>query len=629
MVDIINIEDASTTAANNLAVAGISDAEGWLPSTVNNFTRASWAVLAKFYDDFGGVVTVAGTADAITFTTTGTHTALTTGLRIRAIAGSTNTTAVTINLDAIGAKAGRKIVGGTDAALAAGDIRAGKAYDWVYDATANALAGAWIMQDPIRPVVDGGTGASTAAGALTNLGVTAAAQTILDDTSVGAIRTTLGVGTGDNPTFNSVTATNGVSTNGVVSTGAVSSVGFSNNSATATFTYTDAGASGGPTIILQRISASPAAADTMGAFLFQGRDSGGNNANYSLIQSLITDPTDASEDAKLEFYNSVAGTITLAGSFGAGLFMSGAADPGAGNIAAVNVSVSSGVSASGGHFSLASGNKVGTAIGTGSEASIAFTANVITTLGSVVVGAPTGGAKGGGTVNALAVYDDNVLLTAYPIDAYLDGTISEVKWDNKVANRVIPAKPETKVQRTELVEVEREDIEIVDGPAVRRMVKEQVERPVFETVPVVDEAGNPVIIEVSPAIAAIPDEVDEEGKVTKEGSPAVDAVFVQRTHQVPVYDTVPAEPEIVVERRHEDMRKFKARLGSDTNPLDLEKYIAHWKKKRHLTSLPNEEKFDIEKGLSTGSWIQRLVETVEIQAIHISQLHDRLKSAGL
>lgn len=33
--------------------------------------------------------------------------------------------------------------------------------------------------------------------------------------------------------------------------------------------------------------------------------------------------------------------------------------------------------------------------------------------GSVVVGSPTGGSKGPGTINALAVYDDNVLLTDY------------------------------------------------------------------------------------------------------------------------------------------------------------------------------------------------------------------------
>jgi hypothetical protein len=152
MVDIINWENASTIAADNLAVRGISDAEGWLPSTVNNFTRASWQVLAMFWDDYGGVVTVAGTADAITVTTSGTHTALSTGLRVLFKAGADNTTAVTLNLDAIGAKAVRKMVGATDVALVAGDIKSGRRYDIVYDAAANAAAGAWILLNGINLV---------------------------------------------------------------------------------------------------------------------------------------------------------------------------------------------------------------------------------------------------------------------------------------------------------------------------------------------------------------------------------------------------------------------------------------------------------------------------------------------
>lgn len=79
------------------------------------------------------------------------------------------------------------------------------------------------------------------------------------------------------------------------------------------------------------------------------------------------------------------------------------------------------------------------------------------------------------------------------------------------------------------------------------------------------------------------------------------------------------------DRQHEDARRFSTRLDTDTNPLNLDSYIAHWREKRHLTSLPNEEKFDPVQGLPSGAWIQRLVETVEIQAVHISQLHERLK----
>lgn len=41
--------------------------------------------------------------------------------------------------------------------------------------------------------------------------------------------------------------------------------------------------------------------------------------------------------------------------------------------------------------------------------------------GSVQVGSPTGGFKGTGTVNAVGVYDDNVLLTDYLFDLFYDG----------------------------------------------------------------------------------------------------------------------------------------------------------------------------------------------------------------
>ncbi len=45
--------------------------------------------------------------------------------------------------------------------------------------------------------------------------------------------------------------------------------------------------------------------------------------------------------------------------------------------------------------------------------------------GGLVVGAPTGGDKGAGTINATAVYDDNVLLTDYVFDKYFDGSVRE------------------------------------------------------------------------------------------------------------------------------------------------------------------------------------------------------------
>ena len=79
-------------------------------------------------------------------------------------------------------------------------------------------------------------------------------------------------------------------------------------------------------------------------------------------------------------------------------------------------------------------------------------------------------------------------------------------------------------------------------------------------------------------------------------------------------------------RRHEPLRKFKNRIKSDHDPLTLDGYARHWREKKHLTSMPNEVGFDpVNDQLTTGEWIQRLVETVEIQAVLIEQLNQRTK----
>lgn len=142
---IANISQASPTAALNVDINGVSIQGNALVSTGDDAFRATLAMIAKFYDDYGGTATVAGTADAITLTTTTSYGALATGMRLSFIAGANNTGAVTLNLDAIGAKAVRKISGGTDVALVASDILQGAMCDIIYNAAANAAAGAWIL----------------------------------------------------------------------------------------------------------------------------------------------------------------------------------------------------------------------------------------------------------------------------------------------------------------------------------------------------------------------------------------------------------------------------------------------------------------------------------------------------
>lgn len=162
---------------------------------------------------------------------------------------------------------------------------------------------------------------------------------------------------------------------------------------------------------------------------------------------------------------------------------------------------------------------------------------------AVVVGAPTGGSKGVGAINAQAVYDDNTLLSCYVFDQVLEGDVDIAKWDAKTPDQTEPA--------------------------------------VYDL------------------------HHDEKSQTMKK---------------------VKVRDEQVVARSHHPLRQFKARIGTSYDPLTLDGYARHWKEKRHLTAMPNEAAFDPVNGqLTTGEWIQRLVETVEIQAVLIEALNERTK----
>ena len=80
--------------------------------------------------------------------------------------------------------------------------------------------------------------------------------------------------------------------------------------------------------------------------------------------------------------------------------------------------------------------------------------------GGLVVGAATGGSQGAGTINAVGVYDDGVLLTCYvPELKNKDGDTSQIDlaaWDARVPDRVIPAKIDRKTG--EVIEPERIEV---------------------------------------------------------------------------------------------------------------------------------------------------------------------------
>jgi len=77
-----------------------------------------------------------------------------------------------------------------------------------------------------------------------------------------------------------------------------------------TVTSTDAGATIGPYLLLDRNSASPAASDVIGGLVFRGRDAAAAATDYATIRAGIVDTTDASEDGSVSVDALVAGVNT-------------------------------------------------------------------------------------------------------------------------------------------------------------------------------------------------------------------------------------------------------------------------------------------------------------------------------
>lgn len=112
------------------------------------------------------------------------------------------------------------------------------------------------------------------------------------------------------------------------------SIAITSGQAALTLTLTEAGAATGPHLELYRDSASPAASDFLASIRFLGRDSGGGQPNYATIRAQIVVPTAGSEDGRLTFITSRAGTPTAMMHLDAGLYSDGVTggDQGAGTL---------------------------------------------------------------------------------------------------------------------------------------------------------------------------------------------------------------------------------------------------------------------------------------------------------
>lgn len=126
----------STTAASNTSVNGISLAEGWAAADINNAIRDIMAQHALVRKLVSGSITSSGTANAQTLTTGFSMSAYQQDMLMAFEAGATNTGAMTLNVDTIGAKS---VVHPDGSALTAGDVTSGGIYQVVYEAGADKL----------------------------------------------------------------------------------------------------------------------------------------------------------------------------------------------------------------------------------------------------------------------------------------------------------------------------------------------------------------------------------------------------------------------------------------------------------------------------------------------------------
>lgn len=142
---------STTAGSNDIADGDINWQEGQFPDTVNNSARQMMGRLAEFRNDITASLTAGGTANALTLTASSAFTSLANGRLVSFRAAGSNTTAATLNVNSLGAKAIRKQDGSGDIALAANDLLTNSVYMVAYSTSADGGSGAWILINPSTP----------------------------------------------------------------------------------------------------------------------------------------------------------------------------------------------------------------------------------------------------------------------------------------------------------------------------------------------------------------------------------------------------------------------------------------------------------------------------------------------
>ena len=176
----LHISDYSTTATENTDINTVNVGEGSNMSLMNNAHRASAKVLADFYDDLGGTLTVAGTADAITVA--GSIQTLDAGQILMFVPSGDNTIAgVTLDWNSKGAKSVKKIIGGAVSSLKAGDIKDGRHALVIYDGTQFILTNPDVTGDPDAILEDQKAVSTNGGDATTGVWATRVINTVVSD----------------------------------------------------------------------------------------------------------------------------------------------------------------------------------------------------------------------------------------------------------------------------------------------------------------------------------------------------------------------------------------------------------------------------------------------------------------